>query len=562
MIEAWKGLSVLSLVLAIGCAGPALPQSAAPGPQASAAPKRITAAIRGDIPSLAPGAAGPVPGRQEMYDLVNVGFASFDTRASLVPRLAEAVPTTENGLWVVYPDGRMETTWKIRAGAQWHDGRPFTSEDVLFTARLDQDPALPSSREPAYRSIDNVEAPDPRTVTVKWKRPYIEADAMWFRFPNPSHLLLEAYIAGDAERFLGLPYWSEEFVGTGPYKVREWARGSHVVLQANDRYVLGRPKIDVIEGRFIPDPNTIAANILADSVDVTFGGRLALDWALQVREQWGAGGFEVAVENPVVLYPNLLNPQPPALINVQLRRALLHAVDRQQLMDALVHGMSAVTDVSVLRPDQTEYLDVEASIVRYPYDPRTAMRLVEGLGYQTGPDGTFRDGGGQRLSVEIRTTSGDVVQEHSMFAVASDWQRIGIAVEPVVVPAARRADREYRNTFPAFDLRRQPHRLDTLAEYFYGGNSPLPENNYTGNSYTRYRNPEWDALIDRFTTTVPRAERMQVLRQIVHHMTDQVLVLGLFYDVDITMVAKRLKNVSRASRSGGEAWNVHEWELA
>src|SRR6185503_1125666 len=125
-----------------GCAAPQGPSSAqrAPtgeAPQASA-PKRVTAAVSGDPFTLnyqmsSAGSYTP-PGSDGLEELVNTGLAALDGRGALVPRAAEAVPSTENGLWTVQPDGRMETTWKIRPNVTWHDGTAFTAEDLVFTA--------------------------------------------------------------------------------------------------------------------------------------------------------------------------------------------------------------------------------------------------------------------------------------------------------------------------------------------------------------------------------------------------------------------------------------------
>src|SRR5207247_6912865 len=129
------------------------------------------------------------------------------------------VPTVENGQWKLLPDGRMEIRWHIRQGARWHDGTPFTSDDVIFTVQVAADPEIPLFPDPIFDFIEAVEAPDAQTVLVRWKQPFIEADAA-FRSgtasaPLPRHLLASAY-AGDKAGFGQLPYWGGDFVGTGP----------------------------------------------------------------------------------------------------------------------------------------------------------------------------------------------------------------------------------------------------------------------------------------------------------------------------------------------------------
>jgi peptide/nickel transport system substrate-binding protein len=157
-----------------------------------------------------------------MEELMMAGMANWDVTGVLRPELAEAVPSVTNGLWTVQADGRMETTWKIRAGAVWHDGTPFTADDMLFAARVGREREVPQFVNPAWALVDAVESPDPRTVTVKWKQPYLAADTMFSRtraMPLPKHLLEKPY-QDDKVAFTDLPFWGAEFVGTGAFKLR------------------------------------------------------------------------------------------------------------------------------------------------------------------------------------------------------------------------------------------------------------------------------------------------------------------------------------------------------
>src|SRR5439155_19522492 len=84
----------------------------------------------------------------------------------------------------------------------------------------------------------------------------------------------------DKAGFVQVPYWSDEFVGAGPYRLGEWARGSHLMLRANERYVLGKPRIDEIEVKFIPEHATLMANILAGTVELTVGRNLSIEQSI------------------------------------------------------------------------------------------------------------------------------------------------------------------------------------------------------------------------------------------------------------------------------------------
>jgi peptide/nickel transport system substrate-binding protein len=505
------------------------------------------------------------PGRPAGYDaleaLVSAGLANADDRGQLRPQLAEAVPTTDNGLWRVLPDGRMETSWKLKPNAQWHDGTPFTTDDVLFTAKIVQDREIPNFRDAAFDLIEVAEAADPASITLRWKRPFIGADQMFTdvrMVPFPKHLLEKPYLENKGT-FLELPYWRDDFVGTGPYRLREWALGSHVILVANERYVLGRPRVDTVEVRFIPDPNALVANALAGEIQLTMGRGLSLEQAVQLRDQWRDGKPDISFDSWIALYPQMINPSPAVIGDVRFRRALVQAINRQEMVETIQHGLVPVAH-TILNPTESEYPDLEPSVVRYEYDPRIAVQAIEALGFRRGPDGALRDAGAQRLGAEIRSTGADV-HDKSMLAVADYWQRAGIATETLTIPQARANDREWRNSRTGFELQRQPNTPNDLDRY-HSAQVPLPENNFTGTSKHRYMNPELDALLDAFFATIPRQERVRVLAQILHHISDQVIPLPLFYDANPSLIGNRLRNITaRKGRDSTEAWNAEAWDV-
>ncbi len=558
----------LAIVLAalIGCATPqgsgsTPPLGAARGPAEPAARVRIIAAMSGDPPVLYQklNTNNATRGIVAAEQLVDVGLTIHDDAQVLHPRLAEAVPSIENGLWRVFPDGRMETTWHIRPNARWHDGEPFTAGDLVFTATVGRDQELGAFGLIAYRSLDTVEATDPRTVTVRWSKPYIQADWMFsnaIALPLPRHLLERAYME-DKTNLMTHPYWNQQFVGTGPFKLQDWVVGSHLLLRANDDYVLGRPKIDEIEVRFILDSNAIMANVLAGAVDVTLDRTLSTEQAIQVRSSWDGEVMIGAPDSAMNLWPQLLTPNPSVIGNVQFRRALFYAIDRQQMVDVLMAGLSSVTDSWVGRYEP-EYATIEPKIVKYRYDPRLATQMIEGLGYTMASDGLFRDATGQNLSVELRTISLDVNQK-ALFSTADFWKRAGVDAQPVVIPTERQSDQEYRSTFPGFDLNRGAARV-TQLDWLHSSNARLPENNFrpqgSGINYARYTNPDLDQLIERLFTTIPRAQRMDLAGDIARVMTDQALVVTLFYDAVPVLSSRRLRGVAHGLPFNAEEWSV------
>lgn len=553
----------LALVLASCTAAPS-PRTSEPAGQASQprALKRITLAVTGGEPALY-NSIGAGSRDDAVEELTNKGLSDADDRQIWHPVLAEALPRIEDGSWKVLPDGRMETTWKIKPGVQWHDGAPYTADDVVFTLKISMDPELPFTGRAAYRTIEAAEAPDPRTVVVHWKGPFIEADRLFSRemaLPLPKHLLENA-ANEDKAGFESLPFWGEKYVGSGAYKLREYSLGAPVMLEAFDRFVLGRPKIDEIEIKLFSDSGALAASILSGGVDLLLGRGFDFDQVITMETQWKEGKVETRFSGSMTIYAQFLNQNPAVVADVRFRRALLHAIDRQQMVDLLLLGRSSVAP-AFLGSNEPEYPDAEAALIRYDYDPRRAAQLLEGLGYTRGPDGALRDAAGQRLVVELRTEPGDTEQK-SAFAVADFWQQAGVGVEPVVVPGARLRELEYVNTFPAFFVRGQSSRIPSGFPQYLISSAALPENRFAGRNHGRYVNPELDAAIERYFITIPIRERNQTLQTIMRIITDQVPNLSLFYSPQFTLVARRVQNFIPVKGSGtaGKTWQSHLWDV-
>jgi len=562
MRSAFVALAAVLVVLS-GC-GPSGPgESASGAAQRSAGSKRITMAFPREM-DLAHHLS---QGRSWLRTLVNPGLSVVDDRLVRRPALAEAVPTLENGLWKTTPDGRMETTWTIREGARWHDGAPFTTDDLLFTATVGRDREVAILNNAAWPSVEEVTALDERTLTVRWREPYIYADGVFSggtTLPLPRHKLEAQYLESKAD-FPRLTFWLYDYVGTGPYHVRSWDPSNLAVLEANPDYVLGRPKIDEIEVRFILDGNTLTASVLAGGIDI-ITNLGSVDRALAVRDQWRDGQvvFQFESVGSPWLHPQLLNPRPAVIAELQFRRALLHAVDRQSMADTLGGGVAPVAH-SYLHPDQPAYREIEAQLPRYEYDPRRAAQLIEGLGYSRGPDGSLRDQTGQRLEVEILSNPADSAF-NAAAAIGDSWQRVGIGTSIVRETPRLAQDPEARAAFPGFLLGMGSKDIGGLWG-LHSSRARLPENSFQASgtpNRSRYMNAELDGLIEAYFRTMPVPERISVLGRIIRHVAEQLPEMGLYYDGQPDAFANRLVNVSPQSKGilgTNPAWNAHEWDV-
>jgi ABC-type transport system substrate-binding protein len=239
---------------------------------------------------------------------------------------------------------------------------------------------------------------------------------------------------------------------------------------------------------------------------------------------------------------------------------MVQAMDRQGMVDTLMQGQSTVAE-SFLNPGFAGHDIVDPYIVHYPYDQRAAQQAIASLGYTRGSDGIFRGADGQPLSLELRVAAGDDLNQKATLSVANDWKNAGVDVQPAIIPGSRVTDLEYTATFPAFTFTRFKNDLSRLNK-FGTKNTPLPANNYriTGNT-PRYMDPAFDALLDRYFVTIPKQDRMQLVGQIIHTMTDQVIQMTLFFVTEPTVLSNRLVNVEGAREGVSMTWNAEKWDV-
>jgi peptide/nickel transport system substrate-binding protein len=305
----------------------------------------------------------------------------------------------------------------------------------------------------------------------------------------------------------------------------------------------------------ITDNNMMMANLLASEIDFTMGRNMSLEQAQAVRAQWRDGTVRTGLtSNPMIIYPSFLYTDPLVIRDLRFRRAMLQAIDRQELADTLVPGMSSVAH-SVIIPGDPDLPAVESSIVKYSYDPQGSIQAIGALGYTRGGDGMFRDAAGQLLSIEMRTTSDNEIHMKAFYPTIDYLKNVGITVDPVVIPPARQRDVEYRAKFPGFQFTQGSAGLASLQNYTTAMQK-TPENGYRGN-HTGYSSLEFDALVERYLSTIPRPERMRVAGQAMHHLTDQLVVMTTFYNTQPQVVSNRLKNVPH----NASVANIQEWDV-
>ncbi len=499
--------------------------------------------------------------------LFNATLAIFDQRGQPQPYLAAELPRLQTPSWQVFPEGRMETTFKLKPNLVWHDGAPLTADDFVFASNVYATPELGSAESPPNSLIDDVTAPDPTTVLIRWKRPYAEAGRLTEDFPPlPRHVLESPFQSwSNADTFLSHPFWTTEYVGAGPYRIDRWDPGASIEATAFDRHALGAPKISRVRIVFLPDANATLANLLAGEIHYATDDSIRFQQGLVLQQQWGAGGGGTLIVKPSLWRGAFIQLRPeymavPGFADRRVRKALALTMDRDGLNEALFEGKGIMSDVPLIPPSVDYYPTVESVATKYGNDPAQAQALLTEAGFARGPDGVWASPTGGRLAFPLITTASAGQNEAEISILAAGWRQVGIDVSEAIMSVVQAQSGEARSVFPGIQTLSIPLGADTLAANNTAGISRAA-NRWSGRNRGGWSNAEFDRLSDTFSTTLDQNERIRLISQMVRIWTDELPSISMFFNpIPIAHVAA-LTGPQNVAPDAEIAWNIHQWEL-
>jgi peptide/nickel transport system substrate-binding protein len=481
------------------------------------------------------------------------------------PMLATRLPTQDDGSWTVNPDGTMRTTWTLKPDLKWSDGQPLTAGDFAFAYQVYTDRDVPVTTRLPENLMSSVVARDDRTVEINWRETYVYANALTRAdlSPLPRHLLLDLY-STDKAAFANSPYWtSEEFVGSGPYRVTRWEKGIAIYGAANPHFVMGKPKIEQIELRPVTDGNTVVAGFLAGAIDFSEYTTVTVENALTLRDRWqqDRGGQVFSQTMFGVRYMEFQHRDVPdhqkAVTDLRVRRALAHAFDKDALAEAMQLGFGPAADSGWPR-HMAIYQRIDPVIAKYPFDVRRSEQLLNEAGWTKGADGMFRDASARTLDVPVWSTA-DRAQEPQI--VADYWKRAGINGSVFVVPQNLSTNAEARISFPAANTSAHGASNDSIAAVNVSRNqTPTSQNRWTGKNRGSYSNPELDRLYDLAISTLDPVKREEYIVDLERVFSTDVAQLILYYVARPAAARTGLNGIVPTGFSS-YLWNMWEWTL-
>ncbi len=493
-------------------------------------------------------------------------ITAYDQDWQLVCMLCTELPTIENGLAEPeeLPDGRrgIAVTYTIRPEATWGDGTPVTSRDVVFTWEVGRHPKTGVSDFEAFRRILKIDVIDDKTFTLHLDRITFDYNATGLDI-LPAHVERPIFEAGPAAYRNRTAFDADPTnpgLAFGPYRIVELVPGSHIVLRPNPTWWGKEPAFDRVTVRVIENTAALEANLLSGAIDMIAGELgLTIDQALAFEKRHGKR-FNI-IFKPGLIYEHLdLNLDNPVLADRRVRKALVHALDREAVSRQLFAGRQPVAHTLVSPLDWVHDPDVPT----YPYDPGRAGALLERAGWSLIKDGVRHNAAGEPLRLELMTTAGNRTRELVEQVLQSQWRQVGIDVrirnEPARVFFGETVSKRKFTGAAMFAWLSSPENVPRTT--LHSDQIPSEENGWSGQNYTGFANPEMDALIDAIEVELDRDKRKALWPRLQRLYAEELPVIPLYWRAKAYILPKWLKGVRPTGHQGTTTLWIEDWRDA
>jgi peptide/nickel transport system substrate-binding protein len=467
-----------------------------------------------------------------------------DDRGQLQGDLATEVPTLQNG--GISKDGKTYV-YRLRRNVRWHDGAPFTSADVKFSWQAVVNPNNNTLHREGYTEIASIDTPDRYTVIVHLRRRFPPFITKFFTpLQEGGKPVLPAHILSQYKSMNQVPFNSAP-VGTGPFKFVKWDRGREIVLERNDLYFLGKPKLQRIEFTIIPSDQTILNEVRLHHVDLVASPPSTL------YDQYRKLPEVVTELNPWNSQAYLiLNQRHAGLNDLNVRQALSMSIDYDALISKLTRG-SAERAYDYIAPTAIGY--TKNPPMRY--DPAAANALLDNAGWRRGADGV-RSRNGVRLDYTLAVIAGSDSQR--MIAVQLQQYFAGIGIRLTMKSYA------YNTIFTPdgpiygnrYDFATYGATLgwDPDLSYYVGCDAFYPK----GENVYRYCDPQVDALERAGLQTDDPKQRAAVYSRAGRLMWQTIPYIAVYERRRISVRSPDLTGY-KVNPSSTPWYNMWEWDI-
>ena len=459
----------------------------------------------------------------------------YDKNLDIEGELAES--------WQVSADQKT-ITFKLKPNLKWADGKPLTSEDVLWTwqAVIDEKTGSPYASD--YQLVKKAETPDSLTFSVTYEQAYAPALDSWSGLQIlPKHLLKGQDLHTTA--------FARNPVGSSYYQLDSWTHGENIKLSRNTSSVLGPAQIDKLVTRIIPDSSAQFLELMADNIDSMSLDPIKYARIIPARPE---------LKQKLALYKELgsgytymgFNLKHKPFDDVRVRHAINYAIDKQEIIDGVYLGLG----IDIASPYKPGTRWSNPSLKSYAYDPKKARALLKEAGFVDADGDGILERDGKPFSFEIITNQ-NKEREKTAVLIQRRLKDVGIDVQIRAIEWASFISRfiktgDFDVVVLGWGLGLDPDQFNI----WHSSQQAPGQFNFIG-----YNNPTVDKLLEQGRLELNPDKRMKIYHEFAKVLLEDSPIVYLSAGYGLTAIHKRVKGIDSPAPPAGVGWNSYDWYI-
>ena len=493
-------------------------------------------------------------------------FIVYDADWKLKCLLCVELPDLKNGTAKIEKtkDGKkgVAITYTIQPEATWGDGVPVTTKDVLFTWKIGRDKRTGFSNIEPFERVTSIDVHDDKKFTVHVSKFTCDYRTRYSIGVLPTHIE-EKNFADPTQYRIKSAYETDTTnpgLWYGPYRITEVASGSHIVLEPNPTWWGKKPTFKRIIVKAIEKTSALTANLLSGDIDYIAGeAGLTVDDALAFEGR-AKKNFDTVYKSGLIYEHIDLNLDNPILKDRRVRRALLHAIDREAISKQLFQGHQPVAN------GQTNPLDTvyDPDTPSYAHDPKKARQLLDEAGWSVLKDGIRHNAKGERLQLELMTTAGNKSRELIQQVLQSQWRRSGVDIrirnQPARVFFGETVSRRKFEHMAMYAWISAPQGVPRTT--LHSTMIPSAANGWSGQNYPGFAHPAMDKALDDAETNCDPAENRAIWKDLQRVYAEELPALPLYFRANPFITPKWLKGIVPTGHQFPTTLRIEDWHAA
>ncbi|MBF0540324.1 MAG: peptide-binding protein [Nitrospirae bacterium] len=463
--------------------------------------------------------------------LIFNGLVKYDPNLTIVGDLANNWDISKDGLTI---------TFHLKKNVHWTDGVKFTANDVMFGYQTIISPKIPTPYKEDFLQVKKAEIIDDYTFKVTYAKPFAPALISWGNMPIlPKHLL-------EGQDVIKSPL-TRNPVGMGPYILEKWTNGENLILRSNHDYFEGRPYIDNIMYKVIPDSATMFLELSTGGVDLM--DLTPIQYSRQTNTTFFKNNFQ-KFRYPVFAYTYMgFNLQHPFFKDIRVRQAIAHAIDKQEIIDVVLFGYGS-TATGPYVPNTWPYAP---DAMEYRFDPQKSLQLLAESGWRMNKNDGILYKDGRPFEFTILTNMGNSLRIRTASIIQYRLKKIGInvkirAVEWSTFLSEFINKKRFTAVLLGWSIGLDPDQYDIWHSSKTGPGQL---------NFVSYSNGEVDKLLETGRRTFDLNERKKAYQSIHKILAHDIPYIFLYVPDALPIVNNRFKGIKPAPI--GISYNINKW---